>query len=239
VGSHCVDCVKSAAPTARQRVGLFTRNENMLATKIIVGVTVAAFIVIGLRDGGNFNGTGHTADNLVLYGPLVHHGQWYRIFTVSLVHEGLFHIGFNLLLLWIVGQLLEPGAGPVRFALIYVASVAAGSAGALIATPHAVSAGASGGVFGVAAAATIVLHRQGVRFWDTGFGPLLIINLVFDYFTPNISIAAHIGGAIGGLLVAEAMLQSRRAGRPALGIVGGVVVGVAAVAVALAVAKPY
>ncbi len=204
----------------------------MLATKIIIGITVAAFVVIGLRD-SSFDGTGHTASNLVLFGPLVRHGEWWRIFTVSLVHEGLLHLGFNLLLLWIVGRLLEPGAGPVRFSLIYVVSVAAGSAGALIAQPHVASAGASGGVFGVAAAATIVLQRQGVRFWDTGFGPLLVINLVFDYFTPNISIAAHIGGAIGGLLVAEAMLQSRRAGRPELGIAGGVVIGIAAVALAL------
>jgi membrane associated rhomboid family serine protease len=236
VGSQCVDCVKASAPSTRQRVGVFTRQENMLATKIIIGITVAAFVVIGLRD-KSFDGVGHTADNLVLFGPLVHQGQWYRIFTVSLVHEGFLHIFFNMVLLWIVGQLLEPGAGPVRFGLIYVASVAAGSAAALIATPHAVSAGASGGVFGVAAAATIVLQRQGVRFWDTGFGPLLLINLFIDYFfLPNVSIAAHIGGAIGGLLVAEAMLQSRKAGRPELGIVGGVVVGAAAVVLSLAVA---
>jgi membrane associated rhomboid family serine protease len=214
---------------------MFTRNENMLATKIIVGATVAAFVVIGLRD-ANFNGTGHWADNLVLFGPLVRQGEWWRIFTVSFVHEGLLHLFFNMILLWIVGKLLEPGAGPVRFGLIYVVSVAAGSAAALIAQPHVVTACASGGVFGVAAAATIVLQRQGVRFWDTGFGPLLVINLVFDYFTPNISIAAHIGGAIGGLLAAEAMLQSRKVGRPELGIVGAVVVGLVAVVICLAVA---
>ncbi len=237
VGSHCVDCVKAAAPTTRQRVSIFTRNENMLATKIIIGVTVAAFVLAGVRDGGNFNGTGSTAVKLGLYKPFVQQGDWYRIFTVSLVHAGFLHIFFNMLLLWIVGQLLEPGAGPVRFGLIYVVSVAAGSAAALIATPNAFSVGASGGVFGVAAAATIVMQRQGVRFWDTGFGPLLVINLVLDGFTPNISIAAHIGGAIGGLLVAEAMLQSRKAGRPELGIVGGVVVGVAAVALSLLVAR--
>ncbi len=207
----------------------------MLATKIIIGVTVVAFVVIALRD-GNVNGTGPTADKLVLFGPLVHQGEWWRIFTVALVHEGFLHIFFNLLLLWIVGQLLEPGSGPLRFALIYVVSVTAGSAAALLVQPHVPSAGASGGVFGVAAAATIVMQRQGVRFWDTGFGPLLIINLVFDYFTPNISIAAHIGGAIGGLLAAEAMLQARKAGHPELGIAGAVVVGVAAFVLALAVA---
>ncbi len=235
VGSHCVDCVKDAAPTTRQRVSIFTKNENMLATKIIIGVTVVAFVVIALRD-GNVNGTGPTADKLVLFGPLVHQGEWWRIFTVALVHEGFLHIFFNMLLLWIVGQLLEPGSGPVRFALIYVVSVTAGSAAALLVQPHIPSAGASGGVFGVAAAATIVMQRQGVRFWDTGFGPLLIINLVFDYFIPNISIAAHIGGAIGGLLAAEAMLQARKAGRPELGIAGAVVVGAAAFVLALAVA---
>jgi len=244
VGSHCVECVKAAAPSPRQRVSIFTRNENMLATKIIIGVTVAAFVVIGVKD-ARFDGAGHTADNLVLYGPLVHHGEWWRIFTVSLVHASVFHILFNMLLIWIVGQILEPGAGPVRFGLLYVVSVAAGSAGALVATPHAVSAGASGGVFGVAAAATIVMHRQGVRFWDTGFGPLLIFNLVFDFYLnhsaagPQISIAAHVGVAIGCLLAAEAMLQARKAGHPEIGLAGAALVGVAAVVLSLAVAKPF
>jgi len=215
---------------------MFTRNENMLATKIIIGVTIAAFVVIGLKD-ANFNGTGQTAFNLALYGPSVHQGEWWRIFTVSFVHFGFTHILFNMLLLWIVGQILEPGAGPLRFGLLYVVSVAAGSAAALIATPHALSGGASGGVFGVAAAATIVMHRQGVRFWDTGFGPLLVLNLVLDkFFLSNVSIAAHIGGAIGGLLAAEAMLQARKAGHPELGVAGAVLVGVAAVVLSLAVA---
>jgi membrane associated rhomboid family serine protease len=235
VGSHCVECVKAAAPSPRQRVAVLARNENMLATKTIIGVTVAAFVFIGIRD-TSFAGTGRTAFDLVLYGPSVHHGDWWRVFTVSLVHGGVFHILFNMLLLWIIGQILEPGAGPVRFGLLYVVSVAAGSAAALIANPHAISAGASGGVFGVAAAATIVMQRQGVRFWDTGFGPLLLINLVLDQFIPHVSIAAHIGGAIGGLLAAEAMLQARKAGRPELGIVGAIAVGVAAFVLALSVA---
>jgi membrane associated rhomboid family serine protease len=232
VGSHCVECVKEAAPTTRQRIGVFSRNENMLATKVIVGITVAAFLVIGIKD-SNFSASGSTAARLLLFGPYVHNGEWYRIFTVALVHGSPAHLLFNMLLLWLVGQILEPGAGPLRFGLLYVVSVAAGSAGALIAQPHVASIGASGGVFGVAAAATIVMHRQGVRFWDTGFGPLLILNLVLNYFQPNISIAAHIGGAVGGLLAAEAMLQARRRGRPELGIAGAVLVGLAAVAIAL------
>jgi len=81
------------------------------------------------------------------------------------------------------------------------------------------------------------MQRQGVRFWDTGFGPLLVINFVLDFFIPNVSIAAHVGGLIGGLIAAEAMLRARRAGRPELGVAGAIVVGVAAFVLALAVAR--
>jgi membrane associated rhomboid family serine protease len=237
VGSHCVECVKEAAPRAGQRVGLLVRGQDLIATKTILAINVVSFAILAVSD-STLAGTGRTADHLVLFGPLVHQGEWWRIFTVSMVHYGLLHLFFNMILLWIVGQLLEPGAGPLRFALLYVVSVAAGSAGALIAQPHVITAGASGGVFGIAAAATLVMQRQGVSFWNTGFGPLIVINLVIDWFTPQISIAAHIGGAIGGLLAAEAMLQSRKAGRPELGVIGAIAVGVVSVLICLAVAKP-
>jgi membrane associated rhomboid family serine protease len=233
VGAQCVECVKADAPTTRQRVTLLARNESMLATKIIIGINVVAFLVMGLRD-SRFDGHGRTSLDYVLFGPSVAHGEWYRMFTSSFVHFGFLHILFNMLLLWIVGQILEPGAGPLRFGLLYVASVAAGSAAVLIWQPNAITAGASGGVFGVAAAATLVMQRQGVSFWNTGFGPLLLINLLLGARDPHISIAAHIGGAIGGLLAAEAMLQARKLGRPQLGLIGAALVTVIAVAVGLA-----
>ena len=235
VGAQCVECVKAGAPSTRQRVTVFARNEPLLATKIIIGINVIAFVVIGLRD-SRFDGHGQTSLDYVLFGPSVAHGEWYRIFTSSFVHFGFVHILFNMLLLWIVGQILEPGAGPLRFGLLYVASVAAGSAAVLLFQPNVITAGASGGVFGVAAAATLVMQRQGVSFWNTGFGPLLILNLLIDLPNHNISIAAHIGGAIGGLLAAEAMLQARKLGRPQLGLVAAALVTVVAVAIGLAAA---
>ena len=68
-------------------------------------------------------------------------------------------------------------------------------------TPHALAGGASGGIFGVAAAATLVMHRRGVRFWDTGFGPLVVIVILIEpLFMGNVSIGGHIGGLIAGLL---------------------------------------
>ena len=212
------------------------RGEHMLATKAIIAITVAAYLLITLQDTGA-TGAGTLSRDLALYGPAVHNGEWWRLFTSSLVHYGFIHILFNMLILWQVGMVLEPGAGKARFTMLYVVSVLGGSAGALVLSPNVFTGGASGGVFGVAAAATLVMHRRGVRFWDTGFGPLLVINLALGFFLPGISVGGHIGGLVAGTLAAEAMLQARKSGQLALGYVGAAFVGAAAVLLAFAVVR--
>ena len=61
--------------------------------------------------------------------------------------------------LYILGNLLEPAIGHVRFALIYVVALLAGSFGALIVTPDSFTVGASAAVFGLFGAAI-----RGLRF---------------------------------------------------------------------------
>jgi membrane associated rhomboid family serine protease len=234
VGSQCFECVKRGAPKRTVRIRQTLQRDPLIATKVITAITVGGFLLIALRD-GNLDGTGNTADKLALLGPAVKNGDWWRLVSYSLVHYGLLHIGSNLLVLWIVGRVLEPVTGPIRFATIYVVSVLGGAAGALIATPHGLIGGASGGVFGVAAAATLVLHRQGIRFWDAGFGPLILINLALGLFISNISLGGHIGGLVAGALTAEGMLQARKLELPLLGYVGALLVAVVSVGIAFAV----
>jgi membrane associated rhomboid family serine protease len=216
------------------RIRQTIQRDPLIATKLITAIIVGAYLLIAIRD-ANFDGNGRTALNLALFGPAVHNGELYRLVSYSLVHYGLLHIGGNLLVLWIVGRALEPGTGPIRFTTIYVVSVLGGAAGALIASPHAVTGGASGGVFGLAAAATLLLHRQGIRFWDSGFGPLLVINLALGLFVSNISLGGHIGGLVAGALTAEGMLRARKMEMPILGYVGALLIGAVSVGLALAV----
>jgi membrane associated rhomboid family serine protease len=233
VGSHCFECIRAAAPKRGVRIRRTIERDPLLATKIIVAANVAAFVVISLRD-RTISGNGRTSFDLGLTAPALHSGEWWRLFTYSFVHFGLVHIGFNMLVLYMVGKVFEPGTGPVRFTTLYVVSVLAGAAGAIIATPHGLNGGASGGIFGVAAAATLVMHRRGVRFWDTGFGPLLALNLALNLFESNISIGGHIGGMIAGALAAELMMQARKAEMPFLGYVGAAFIGVVSVGLAFA-----
>ncbi|MGQ0823623.1 MAG: rhomboid family intramembrane serine protease [Actinomycetota bacterium] len=234
VGSHCWECVKSAAPPRSQRAKRFVASEQLLVTKSIIAITIAAYVVS--LAGESVNGISEHARDLGLYGPAVADGEWYRLVSHTLVHFTLLHIGFNMFVLYQVGLLLEPAAGRLRFLLLYLVSVLGGAAGALLLDPNALTGGASGGVFGVAAAATLTMYRNGQRFSQTAFGPLLVVNLVLGFVIDNVSVGGHIGGLVAGLAATEAMLQARKVGQPWLGVAGAVAVGAVAVVIALAAA---
>ncbi len=235
VGAHCFECVREGRPPRATRVRRQLLGTTLPVTKAIILANVAVYLYMTFRT-GSLDASTRQAD-WALFAPAVANGEWYRLVTSGFIHYGLLHIAFNMLILYQVGVLLEPGAGSARFASLYFASLLTGSLGALIASPNALTGGASGAVFGVAAAATLAMYRQGVGFWNTGFGPLLVFDLVLSFVLPNISYGGHIGGLVGGALVAEGMVQARRAGRPWLGYVGAAVVAVVAFVASLIVAS--
>jgi membrane associated rhomboid family serine protease len=132
------------------------------------------------------------------------HGEWWRLITAAFLHYGPIHLGMNMLAVWWIGRPLEDALGPLRYALLYVVSGLAGSAGALIASPNAVTVGASGAIFGILGAA-IVLERQRTYVLGGSAITLLVLNLAFTFAVPNISIGGHLGGLAGGALAILAL----------------------------------
>jgi membrane associated rhomboid family serine protease len=127
-------------------------------------------------------------------------GQWYRIVTSGFLHFGIIHIAFNTYLLYLLGQMLEPAIGRVRFGLVYFAGLLGGSAGAMLMQPNGLSGGASGAVFGLMAAAFVGYMLRGVNPLTTGIGATLLLNVVITFSIPGISKGGHIGGAVAGAL---------------------------------------
>jgi membrane associated rhomboid family serine protease len=168
-------------------------------TYAIIAVNVALYAitqVTPLAMSSNLNALGN---RLALWGPAVHHGDWYRLISSGFIHYGLLHIAFNMYALYILGAALERYVGSLRFALIYFLSLLAGSFGALLVTPHAQSAGASGAIFGVMGALLVLERQRGIALLGGSVGGLLVINLIFTFSVHGISIGGHIGGLLGGI----------------------------------------
>ena len=88
---------------------------------------------------------------------------WYRLVTSGFLHFGILHLAFNMYFLYVLGPMLEPGLGRVNYLLLYMASLLGGSLGVVLLDSGGITAGASGAVFGLLAAATVGLWRRGVN----------------------------------------------------------------------------
>ncbi|HVM68650.1 MAG TPA: rhomboid family intramembrane serine protease [Gaiellaceae bacterium] len=241
VGIRCPDHSGEARGTTRavQRTQAITAASPGVVAKTLVAINVGIYL-LQLAQGAPVSGAGGSIfENGALYGPLVADGEWWRLLSAAFLHYGFVHLGMNMLVLWWFGPALEAALGAGRFLLLYLAAGLAGSAGALLLSPDAVTVGASGAIYGILGA-ILVLERQGTYVFGASVLPLLAINFAITFFVPGISKGGHIGGFVGGAL---AILLVSRFGRrrvvggvarfDALGYAGLVAVGVLSVAVAL------
>jgi membrane associated rhomboid family serine protease len=169
--------------------------------------------------------------------PFAGHHQYWRLLTSGFMHEGLIHIGLNMMSLWFVGRVLEPGIGKKNFLAIYFSSLLAGSFGALLFEPQVPTLGASTAIFGIFGALIVVAYRRGIPIWQSGLGPMLAINLVFTLTISNISIGGHIGGLAAGVLGGFAVTDlAERRRKPAWAYVAMLAIACVSVVGAIAVA---
>ena len=206
VGMRCPECARQRQDVRTMRA---TSTEPML-TYILIGINVA--VALGaILSGGSATGSG-VGGTLLQEGSVsratIADGEYYRLVTAGFLHAGFFHLLFNMLSLYILGSLLEPAVGRLRFALIYFVSLLAGSFGALLVEPDAPTVGASGAIFGLMGAAVIVLRDRGIGIMESGLGIWIGLNLLIT-FAPgtNISIGGHIGGLIGGVVCAMLLVD--------------------------------
>ena len=165
-------------------------------------------------------------------------GEVYRLVTGAFLHGGLIHLGLNMLVLFILGRLLEPGIGGVRLAAIYFVSLLGGAFGALLMNPDQVTVGASGAIFGLMAAAFVIARRRGMEALSNEIGVLVGINLLITFTIPNISIGGHLGGlVVGGLAALVVTAGETREGPQGLSIQAGglIVLAIASVLGALTI----
>jgi membrane associated rhomboid family serine protease len=232
VGMRCPECSKQKTPVRTLRS---TQSEPRVTVAIII-VCVVVFLASGSFNIGASGGNKLYGD-FALFGPAIDvQNEYWRLITGGFLHAGFLHIAFNMYLLWILGQMLEPVLGSARFAALYFTALLWGSFGALVVEPNALTVGASGAVFGLMGAAAVELYRRGINPFQTQIGMLIILNLVLSFAISGISIGGHIGGLVGGILVGLVFDFADRRGMRPLAYAGCAVLAAAAFAGAIMVA---
>jgi membrane associated rhomboid family serine protease len=195
------------------------RAEQPFVTWGLIGVNVLVYLITVAQGNGINSPGGSLFMKWALFGPLVANGDWWRLITAAFLHGGLLHIGLNMLALVWLGAPVERYLGHVQYLALYLVSGLAGSAGALIVTPTAVTVGASGAIFGILGALLIIEYQATGNIAGQAF-TLIAINLLFSFTASGISIGGHIGGLIGGIGAALALTRFGRTslvrGRPGL-----------------------
>jgi membrane associated rhomboid family serine protease/Tfp pilus assembly protein PilF len=176
---------------------------------VTLALIAVSFVIFGLQNlAGGSTSTEVLLDFGAAYLPYFRQGQYWRLVMPIFLHIGWLHILLNMYALYILGPLLERVYGYGRFAFIYIG---AGMAGSYLSMRMSgdISAGASGAIFGVAGAMLVTgfLHREVVpHHWRRLFGKILVIAIALEFlvdrFIPHIDNWGHLGGLIGGMILA-------------------------------------
>jgi membrane associated rhomboid family serine protease len=238
-------------PAQRAVSGVGSRRVNAV-TLALVGINIFVYLA-ELAAGGTVDGTGNWIfDHGALFmtaqysptGPLVGvaHGEWWRLITAAFLHYGPLHLLLNMYSLYWAGSILEQIIGRWRFALLYFAAGVAGSAGALVVTPNAITAGASGAIFGILGALYVLERKRHIASGGQ-IATLIIFNLILTFAFGGfgigssvtgitISIGGHVGGLLGGVVLMWLLLQVRRSAAYSVAATAAVVIASAIVAYA-------
>ena len=135
-------------------------------------------------------------------------GDYWRLLTAPWLHGSVDHLLGNGIALYILGMVCESAFGRAQLLVLYVLSGLAGSLLSMVMSPGP-SVGASGAIFGLQGAAIVLfrMHRDRLLVRDRRVGLVLIIwalyTIVGGFLEPLIDNGAHIGGALGGALIAR------------------------------------
>jgi rhomboid protease GluP len=137
-------------------------------------------------------------------------GEWWRLVTAIFLHGGLEHLVGNAIALFVLGMVCEHAFGKIQFVHLFVMSGVAGSVVSMLTSPGP-SVGASGAIFGLQGAAIVLFrrHRERLLVRDRRIGVVLIVWALYaigqGVLTPYVDNGAHLGGVLGGMLLARGL----------------------------------
>lgn len=219
VGVICPECLRdqqTAQTPAQQKAqrrwsqprAASRTDSRPLATYAIIGITSAAYLFTLIPGIGNAIAQALAFKAWMLYPQLFGVFEPWRLLTATLVHAGFWHLGLNMLALWMIGRSLEPLLGRTRFVTLYLLSALGGSVAVALLSFETTVVGASGAIFGMFGALLVIGRHIGANI--SGIAIILGINLVIGFIPGfHVSWQAHVGGLVTGALVGFIFTRTR------------------------------
>ena len=188
-------------------------------TMILIAVNVILFLALSFH--GMTEDAEYMLEHGAMYVPYILEGnEYYRLFTSMFLHFGIDHLVNNMVMLGAIGFNLEYEIGKIKFLIIYFVSGLAGNIlsayGDIMIGEYAVSAGASGAVFGIIGALLYVVIRNRGRIGTiSGRGLVLMValSLYYGFTSAGVDNLAHIGGLLTGFLLGMFLYWKRNGKR--------------------------
>lgn len=190
---------------AKKAEDIFSKKVPYVTYGLII-INVIVFILMYIFGKGSEN-VQTLVDFGANYPPYIKGGDYYRLFTSAFLHIGILHLLCNMYSLFVIGSQLESFFGKVKYLIIYVGSAIFGNLMSMLFF-DGVSAGASGAIFGLLGALLYFGYHYRVYLGTTlksQIIPIILLNLFLGFSMTSINNAAHIGGLVGGVLLAIAV----------------------------------
>lgn len=194
------------------------KRPEAVCTVALIVINVAVFLILSAM--GDTEDAVFMLNHGGMYEPLiVQEHEYYRLFTSMFLHFGMSHLLNNMVLLGALGWNLELETGKIKFLTIYLVS---GLGGNLLSLYYdqslplgerAVSAGASGAIFGLMGALLyVVIANRGRLGRLSGRGMLFMIALSLYYGLTSTGVDnwAHIGGLVCGFILSVILYRPGR-----------------------------
>lgn len=193
---------------SRRRSSYAGVSSGFTMTKLIIVLNVVIFLILELI--GSTQDAQFMVDHGAMWTPYVlEDHEYYRLVTSQFLHFGFMHLFNNMLLFWFMGDVLEQMFGKIRFVIFYLLTGICGNlltlAFEMKTGDYAVSAGASGAIFGVLGGLLyLVIHFHGrVSYMSTGRLIFFIVYSLFaGYTSGGVNNMAHLGGLLSGFVLA-------------------------------------
>lgn len=184
-------------------------------TKIMLVITVAVFVIMEIM--GDTTDAAFMEKCGALWTPdVIDKHELYRLIAPIFMHFGIEHLFGNVLLWYFMGDVLERALGKVKYLILFIFSGIAGNAATMAWELHtgdyAVSAGASGAIFGILGALLYLALVNKGRFEYMTIKQLLfyiVFSLIVSYETAGVNYIAHAGGLVAGFILAAILYRKR------------------------------